>query len=262
MESIIELQHGMFGLLSRPETGPVHATAVVLFNSGIMHRVGPFRLTVRLARALGELGYPTLRFDAPGIGDSLRHADQPMVQITRDVLDQLQVQTGCDHFVVGGICSAADVSWNAALDDERVTGVILLDGMARKRWWFQVGRVARALRTSPLTWPAKMRRRLLPASAAPTAVPAENLRDWPRPGEERGQLQRLIARGTRFFMLFTGGTSYFLHPGQFRETYGTAVDNPAVDFHYWPDCDHMFYAEAGRHRLIAEICGWVSRSFH
>jgi alpha/beta superfamily hydrolase len=43
---------------------------VVLLNPGIVHRVGPGRIYVKIARALAEQGFTVLRFDFSGIGDS------------------------------------------------------------------------------------------------------------------------------------------------------------------------------------------------
>jgi len=43
---------------------------IVLVNSGVVHRAGPNRLYVNIARQLAAVGYPVLRFDLSGIGDS------------------------------------------------------------------------------------------------------------------------------------------------------------------------------------------------
>ena len=43
---------------------------VVLLNAGIIHRIGPNRLYVQLARRLASRGHAVLRFDLAGIGDS------------------------------------------------------------------------------------------------------------------------------------------------------------------------------------------------
>ena len=45
--------------------------AVVILNSGVIHRVGPNRIYVALARDLAALGFPVLRFDLSGIGGQL-----------------------------------------------------------------------------------------------------------------------------------------------------------------------------------------------
>jgi len=255
MDEIVDLGDGMFGILSQPPAGQAKAVCVVLFNAGIMHRSGPFRLHVRLARRLAALGYPTLRFDLPGVGDSLRRADRPQMQIVRDVLDRTQAQTGCTRFVTGGICSAADLGWQLALEDPRIAGVLMLDGLARKGPAFLKGRLLRARRKSSRAWLESLRRHLVKRPAAVDTP--ENLRDWPAPGVEKQQLRDLLGRGVEFFILFSGGTSYFLHPGQLEETFGPAVHNPAVRFQHWAQCDHMIYANADRDRLVAEVSDWL-----
>src|SRR3954447_26582491 len=59
------------GIFSHPEASAVPAArpAVVLLNAGVLHRVGPHRLHVQLARRLAALGFASLRLDLGGIGD-------------------------------------------------------------------------------------------------------------------------------------------------------------------------------------------------
>ena len=102
MDEIIELAPGMFGLLSRPRDA-ARSTVVVILNAGFIHRSGPFRLGTRLARALAESGYPALRFDLPGIGDTLAHADRPPTEIVSAAFDRVQERTGCARVVIVGI---------------------------------------------------------------------------------------------------------------------------------------------------------------
>ena len=47
------------------------AARIVIFNAGAVHRVGPNRMTVTLARRLAAMGLPSLRFDLEGLGDSV-----------------------------------------------------------------------------------------------------------------------------------------------------------------------------------------------
>lgn len=260
-EEIIDLGEGVFGIVSRPSQDPAKKTGVIIFNSGILHRPGPFRMHVRLARRLAALGYATLRFDFPGVGDSLPRATRPPMQIVRDVLDRAQEHTGCERYVVGGICSAADLGWQLAVEDARVAGVLLIDGLARKGRYFMLGRLQRAARKSLGDWIA-LARRLLTRSKGPVMIETvENLRDWPTPGVERRELRALIERGAALFVLFSGGTSYFLHPGQFHATFGADARSPNVDFHYWPQCDHMMYSELDRAKFIETFSGWVVQRF-
>ena len=258
-EDIVDLGDGVFGILSRPFAAPTKRTGVVIFNSGMLHRPGPFRLHVRLARRLAELGYPTLRFDFPGVGDSLPRATRPIVEITREIVERMQQLTGCAHFVVGGICSAADQGWQLALLDARVAGVLLVDGLARKGRHFVVGRLRRFLRKPRRQWLAFARRLVSKAPAAIETV--ENLRDWPPPGAERAELRALVERRVAIFALFTGGTWYFLHERQFQDTYGVNARSPYVEFHYWPQCDHMLYSEIDRAAFIDTFGQWMARRF-
>ena len=260
-EDIIDLGEGVFGIVSQPAPDRRKPVGVIIFNSGILHRPGPFRMHVRLARRLAELGYATLRFDFPGVGDSLPRAVRPPMQIVRDVLERAQRHTGCARFVVGGICSAADLGWQLALEDERVAGVLLIDGLARHGRYHLLGRLLRARRKSFEDWIDVVRRIVTRAKPPTTIETVENLRDWPAPGVERRELRQLLDRGTALFILFSGGTSYFLHPGQFHTTYGADARAADVYFHYWPQCDHMMYSEIDRARFIEEFSSWLLQRF-
>src|SRR3546814_6141827 len=68
-------------------------------------------------------------------------------------LDTLEREAGARCFVIGGICSAADMAWHIAQDDPRIAGVWLLDGFAHRGRWFRLARVLKALRRPPWQWP-------------------------------------------------------------------------------------------------------------
>src|SRR3546814_16490855 len=112
-------------------------------------------------------------------------------------LDTLEREAGARCFVIGGICSAADMAWHIAQDDPRIAGVWLLDGFAHRGRWFRLARVRKALRRPPWQWP-RLAWRLLrglrpeePTRAADIAV----LRDWPEPKAFRRQSASLLSRG-------------------------------------------------------------------
>jgi hypothetical protein len=64
------------------------------------------------------------------------------------------------------------------------------------------------------------------------------------------------------FSLFTGGiTSYFLDARQFTATYGSLAQDPRVRFAFWPECDHIFFSETDRARMIGEVFDWYSTAF-
>ncbi|HVU03823.1 MAG TPA: alpha/beta fold hydrolase [Polyangiaceae bacterium] len=133
---------GMFGVLSEPEAGsPPRRPAVLLLNIGANHRVGSGRLYVRLSRAFAEQGFVTLRFDRSGLGDSPARPgmDENYVYApygTEDVvaaMDFLARMRGRDRFVLGGVCSGAYFSYYAALADERVVSVLMMNLLTF--WW-------------------------------------------------------------------------------------------------------------------------------
>lgn len=125
--------HRLVGLSSRPADGDPRAyPAVLLTNAGLIHRIGPRRLYVALARRLAAEGRLVLRFDLSGIGDSESRRDglpvvQGVVQDTVEAMDHLTERFGVERFVLIGICSGAKVSFKVASGDERVTGVVLVD---------------------------------------------------------------------------------------------------------------------------------------
>jgi len=107
---------------------------VVLLNAGVVHRAGPHRLYVNLARKLARNGVHVLRFDHSGIGDSPRRRDdlpfgKSAVEETRGAIDLLEKEHGCSRFVVIGLCSGTLSAFRTACVDERITGLVLLTAL-------------------------------------------------------------------------------------------------------------------------------------
>ena len=241
---------------------PGASECVVLFNAGAIHRIGPFRLYVALARRLARDGIPVARVDQPGVGDAIARASQPQHVLAQALLDRLQAATGCQRFIVGGICSAADLGWSLALHDPRVVGLVLLDPLARRSHpAFRLGQLALAWRRGLRAWPGILRRGLHHGDGA-RHVDDSELRDWPAPGREAGDLAQLVARGVEVFALYTGGAaSYMTHRWQFLHGFGKAARDPKVRFLHWTDCDHLFYRPADRDRLVAALGAWLRDRF-
>lgn len=64
--------NALLGITSLPASTPVPSasTGVVIIVGGPQYRAGSHRQFVLLARALATAGYPVLRFDYSGMGDS------------------------------------------------------------------------------------------------------------------------------------------------------------------------------------------------
>src|SRR5689334_9669091 len=118
----------MIGVFSR--AGGESDICCLLINSGIVHRIGPHRLNVLIARALAAKSLPSLRFDLSGLGDSrpasssASYGDQAVADI-RAAMDFVERERGSpQRFVIFGICSGAVNAYHAALADSRLVGVL------------------------------------------------------------------------------------------------------------------------------------------
>lgn len=106
---------------------------IVLVNSGVVHRAGPNRLYVNIARQLAAVGYPVLRFDLSGIGDSSPRSDalsfeKSAISETSAAMAALGAESDCSGFILCGICSGADISFLTCRDNPAVLGAVLING--------------------------------------------------------------------------------------------------------------------------------------
>jgi pimeloyl-ACP methyl ester carboxylesterase len=102
-----------------------------------VRRIGPNRMWVEAARRWAARGVPCLRLDAVGLGDSdgdegvfYRTSEFYSQEIAEQVLaalDELESRGLPGQFLVGGLCSGAYWAFHAALADERVRGLILIN---------------------------------------------------------------------------------------------------------------------------------------
>jgi len=96
---------------------------IILTNSGSVHRVGPNRVYVQLARTLATEGYPVLRFDLSNLGDSVlgkpENENNPYSEYAMHdiaiILKLMKTQYGFNSFIISGICSGAHNAFHAGL---------------------------------------------------------------------------------------------------------------------------------------------------
>ena len=123
----------LIGTLCAPAQGErVGSVGLLLLNAGIVHRVGPHRINVRLARQAAALGIPSLRFDLAGRGDSahaapgLRYDQQAAADISHAVATLCRYEK-CERVMLFGICSGADDGLAAAVTEPRIASLVLFD---------------------------------------------------------------------------------------------------------------------------------------
>jgi alpha-beta hydrolase superfamily lysophospholipase len=96
--------------------------AIVMFNAGSVHHVGPNRLYVTLARHLAAAGYDCLRFDLESLGDSVLRApgreNYPYpTTATADAGAALEFlrSRGYGRIIALGLCSGAHTTFHTGL---------------------------------------------------------------------------------------------------------------------------------------------------
>lgn len=133
----------LLGIISEPEAAAPRnkLPGIILLNAGLLHRVGPNRLYVKLARALAQLGFVVLRFDFSGMGGDSK-AREDHLPVEKSVVDDAQqamtylTQTkGIEQFLLIGHCSGAGISLLTASQDARVIGTILMNPQGAGEEW-------------------------------------------------------------------------------------------------------------------------------
>ena len=157
------LRFGTAGHLAGTITMPEKAGSLglVLLSAGLLHRIGPHRLHVKLAREAAAKGVAAIRFDVPGVGDSLTAPgratyEAQVLQAAQDAMDLLAVRTGASRFIIAGLCSGADNGYLVAGKDDRVVALYMMEPPRLVSGPFSAGfRVVRQLREYGLRFAAK-----------------------------------------------------------------------------------------------------------
>jgi exosortase A-associated hydrolase 1/exosortase A-associated hydrolase 2 len=125
----------LWGVLARPSQPSVEiSTGVVIAVGGPQYRVGSHRQFVLLARRLAAQGYPSLRFDYRGMGDSegARRTFEDVAPDLHAAIDALR--RACPTIrdvIVWGLCDAASAALMHAVSHSAVSGVVAVNPWAR-----------------------------------------------------------------------------------------------------------------------------------
>jgi len=128
----------LYAVIAEPLDAAPTPLTLILYNAGAIRRIGPNRMWTQAARRWAAAGVPVIRVDIEGIGDAggdgsaYRDSDDPfytesLIDQARSVLD-FAVRRGLpDRFVLGGLCSGGFWAFQAALADQRVRSVAMLN---------------------------------------------------------------------------------------------------------------------------------------
>jgi pimeloyl-ACP methyl ester carboxylesterase len=265
----------LVGILSHPADFDPARPAVLLLNAGLMHRAGPYRVYVKLARQLASLGFLVLRFDFSGVGDSLRREDDvPQNRAnpleTLEAMDYLEAAWGTRQFLSMGICRGAWVSFATACQDPRLIGLALINpdtladdrqsairshlhtrsavvgSLTRFSTWLRVlrrpshYRAQFAMLISHLGSPLQRGARLTEADQVAT------------------RLGSLAARGVDTLFLFSERDSSHDYVAAIIERgFGEASDRIALEV--IPDATHIFITLASQRSMADAVERWAAR---
>ena len=265
----------LVGTVTLPaQAKPGHAgTMALLTNAGVIPRIGPHRLNVKLARRFAELGIATLRFDLSGLGDSRRSssrrstADQ-FTSDTRCAMDLAQATFGAERFFAVGFCSGGDVAHVTALEDERLRAIVMWDSYVYPTREAKLRGLLHRLRCNkPGALVQKALKRLSgggqAAGGAPDAQPTLGPTIFGRsampPRDQFGRrIRTLVDRGVEMLFLYSGGEPlWYNYERQFRDMFGEYGFVDSVGYEYLPRSDHTFIQPHAQATLIERVENWL-----
>jgi hypothetical protein len=254
------------GVVSEPDA-PTRSRSpdVLLLNTGSTHKVGAFRMTVDLSRALARVGVRVLRFDLSGLGDSrMRAAREPEEDIAlsdvRDAMDFLGDRYHSRRFVLMGLCAGSDNSHRASVADERVIGAVHLEGIGyRTLRYYGAYYGPRFLSKEFIA--RQLERKIHGAGHDAVTVNAYE-RKFPPKEQVARDFTALMARGVRLLYVYNHGAH--LHTNyreQLRESFPSVDFGDRLEVELYPLAGHTYPLVRGRETVIRRIVEWAARNF-
>jgi pimeloyl-ACP methyl ester carboxylesterase len=254
---------------SRPEVG------FILFNAGVVHRVGVHRTNVKIARQLAADGFASIRFDLAGVGDSARgggkysFSEQAVVDI-RAAMDALGAATGLNKFVLFGACSGTVHSFAAARVDARIAGLAMFDtyvyhslksrlkyiGVRVKKHGSFGKFVARAFAVLMQTARAKASASQRNAARAAYAADGEFAFDISK-ADFISLINTLLEKNIDILLIYAGsGYVHYNYQEQFRDAFRNTGFVDRVSVAYLRDIDHTATRVASQQDLANCVQQW------
>jgi len=257
-------------------TDQARKPVLLLLSSGLLANTGPYRLYVRLARHLAELGFDSFRFDLSGIGDSQRSEDTlPRAQQQmRDIamaMDYVDEKFGNASYVAMGICTGADNAHRAMLEDKRIVGAIGIDGYYYKTPRYYANYLFKQL-PARLTQPERWENKLAEVKASahkligggsnayhqPATVPYR----WTVPDRKKtvADYNAFIERNVSKLCIFTASWPYnYLQ--QHADAFPEIRFGGNVQVRYFENAEHVFPLTQERQLLTQTITDWLFERF-
>jgi pimeloyl-ACP methyl ester carboxylesterase len=266
-------RQSLVGILARPGTpAPPDRIAIVILNTGIIHRVGHHRMWVTISRALAGLGHTVLRFDFSGIGDSDPRNDnlsplQSCLADIKEAMDWLEANRHATRVVVVGLCSGADHAVLYGHTDPRVCGLVLMDPSIPATVRFYLHYMTPRLThlrnwVTVLTGRSRMLNSLIDEflhAAQPKhkseELTLQNLRFHP---QLEKSYQNAVAAGIEILAIFTGESTRQTYREQILDAFPNVSFGDQLRLEFFAGSDHTFARQADRDTLTRLLLEWVA----
>lgn len=268
----VPLQFGeggrLFGILTLPSMPSHNAQALPVFvflSAGLLHRVGPSRLHVRLARELAKIGFSSLRVDLAGTGDSPGRPgltnQQSVAADYKEIVRVLESRLGRLPLVLAGLCSGADNAIRLTPKDPRVAGMVLFDPICFPDDGFRVRAVFMKY-TNPARYIAWLKSRFkvltTPLGEREEDVDPLTFRDLPTREQLRAAFESIREREGRVLSVFTQyALQYYNRAGQLGRILDVEGYQQFCTELFWPQAQHTYPLELHRRQLMDEIKTWA-----
>lgn len=260
----------LVGVLSNPqESGSSDRPLALFLNAGIVHRSGPFRLHVDLARSLAAQGYSSLRMDLSGLGDSdirreIKDGQDRATLDAKDAMEFLTQETGCEKFVLVGLCSGAYNAHQVSIDDERIAGAVFLDGLVFRTDGFERRKRMHRM-THPRFWRNAVKRRLvkdaLERAEGDAPGGAEFFEVDRSAGEVGNEIRRMLKRDQQLLFVYTEGYDDISSRSQFQEMFDLQPNETNLQVEYYKNFEHTYRLSAHRQIVVKRVTDWYAERF-
>ena len=266
----------LVGIIAQPER-PARIGVVVIVG-GPQYRAGSHRQFVQLSRRLAAGGFPTLRFDYRGMGDSTG-TPRTFEQCGPDIaaaIDALRANCeGVERVVLWGLCDAASAAldyWHSARDP-RVGAMALLNPWVRSETTLAKAQVKHYYAQRLLSqefWAKLFSGGVAPVEAL-RGFGRNVVRALSRPRRAAGgaakSFQDRMASGLRAFpgpvLLILSGDDLtakeFLEYVQSGAGWHGLLDRAGLERHDLPGADHTFSSAGTAGEVEARTLSWLSR---
>ena len=262
----------LLGIVTRPDTP--RDIGVIILVGGPQYRVGAHRQYVLLARALAKEGYPVLRFDYRGNGDSGGER-RNYARVSDDIAAAVDTMQRCvpevRRVAMWGLCGAASAAliYSHEVRDARVVGLALMNPwirteeslarvhvkhyyarrLAQREFWLK-------LASGRIGWRALsdfLRSVRLASTGAGHSTGQGNFQQRMAAGWHGYKGQLLLLLSGRDFT-----AKEFLDYAAVQPEWAGAFGRPGLQRRELPDADHVCSDPSERARMHQLILEWLS----